>query len=345
MYSEQTNIRNNVLYFPYIAVPNTVWFTRILLYWDRIGSIVPYDYIENPELHDEYTRSLVEANLVVQVMPGMYLYNAPNVTPSFLEYLETAEPVLDARRESFLQGRAVPIHMEKLQDLGNELIWLGLASFQHYPWYSVEKETADDYMGYLATILGRFPDLGFAPITDQIRCLTGLISSNHPSHLLDREINSMRLQILEEALPAPAMPLRAYEIERFKDRHGEQLSRFRRKIELELTNLADINNLNLQRRRLQLVKEEIRDETADIRSKMEAQGWRNIVFGKLCALLAAIPGISPIPKLINAVYKAIAGDNSVDNKAPLAYAAYAQKELLKAPRRKALQHPPDVDSE
>src|SRR5437763_444529 len=104
MYAEQTNIRNNVLYFPYIAVPNTVWFTRILLYWDQIGSIVPYDYIENPEMHDEYTRSLVEANLVVQVMPGMYLYNAPSVTPSFIEYLETAEPVLDARRQSFLQG-------------------------------------------------------------------------------------------------------------------------------------------------------------------------------------------------------------------------------------------------
>lgn len=30
-----------VLYFPYISVPESAWFTRVLLYWDEVGSIVP----------------------------------------------------------------------------------------------------------------------------------------------------------------------------------------------------------------------------------------------------------------------------------------------------------------
>lgn len=77
-------MRNNVLYFPYISVPSSVWFTRILLYWDKVGSIVPYDYIEKPELHDEYTRSLIQANLVTQVIPGMYRDEIPNLTGSLL---------------------------------------------------------------------------------------------------------------------------------------------------------------------------------------------------------------------------------------------------------------------
>ena len=138
----------------------------------------------------------------------------------------------------------------------------------------------------------------------------------------------MRLQILEDALPGPAEPLEAHEIELFKDRHGNQLSRFRREIELELTTLMDMNDFDLQQRRLELFKEKVHEETADIRSKMEKYGWKNLVFGKLCALLAAVPGISTVPKIINAVYKAFVDSDSFDKKSPFAYAAYAQKELL-----------------
>jgi len=33
----------NALYFPYIKVPKSAWFTRILLYWDKVGAIIPSD--------------------------------------------------------------------------------------------------------------------------------------------------------------------------------------------------------------------------------------------------------------------------------------------------------------
>src|SRR5687767_12820338 len=92
------HMRNNVLYFPYISVPSSTWFTRTLLYWDTVGSIVPYDYIVNPDMHDEYTRSLVQANLVTQVIPGEHLYRIPQFTESFIGYLESLGPVLTHRR-------------------------------------------------------------------------------------------------------------------------------------------------------------------------------------------------------------------------------------------------------
>ena len=28
------------IYYPYIKVPNSAWFTRTLLYWDEVGAIV-----------------------------------------------------------------------------------------------------------------------------------------------------------------------------------------------------------------------------------------------------------------------------------------------------------------
>lgn len=321
-------MRNNVLYFPYISVPSSTWFTRTLLYWDTIGSIVPSDYIGNPELHDEYTRSLVHANLVTQVIPGEHLYRIPQFTESFIGYLESLGPILTQRRVGIKKRPPTHIHIEKMGDLGGELVKIGLAVCRDYPWYDVEIDTADDFMSYLSTVLGRLPDLQFSPVTDQISCLNRLTANGSRNDFRHREIDTMRLQILEDALPGPAAPLEANEIELFKNRHGDQLSRFRREIELELTTLADMSDFDLQQRRLELFKEKVREETADIRAKMENQGWQNLVFGKLCALLAAIPGMPPIPKLINAVYKAFADTDSFDKRSPFAYAAYAQKELL-----------------
>jgi hypothetical protein len=319
---------NNVLYFPYISVPSSTWFTRTLLYWDTVGSIVPYDYIEKPEMHDEYTRSLVQANLVTQVIPGVHLYRIPQFTDSFIGYLESLDPVLTQRRVRALKRHSTHIHMEKMGSIADELVKMGLAVYRNYPWYDVESDTADDFMSYLSTVLGRLPDLQFSPVTDQIGCLNRLSANGGRGIFRRRELDTMRLQILEDALPGPTSPLEAHEIELFKNRHGDRLSRFRREIELELTTLADMNDFDLQQRRLELFKEKVREETADIRIVMEKQGWKDLVFGKLCALLAAVPGISPVPKLINAVYKAFADSDSFDKKSPFAYAAYAQKELI-----------------
>jgi hypothetical protein len=162
-------MRNRVLYFPFIRVPNSAWFTQILLYWDDIATIVPYDYVCNPDLHDEYTRNLIRANLVTQVIPGIYLDNIELSNASFVEYLESLGPGLRARQRMF-RNRNSPtkIHIEKMGNLGHELVDRGLATFVNPPWYDVERQTADDFMSYLSVVLGRASGLQFTPITDQL---------------------------------------------------------------------------------------------------------------------------------------------------------------------------------
>src|SRR5438034_425180 len=37
----------NVLYFPYIRVPDNEWSTHVRLYWHQVGSLVPSEYVES----------------------------------------------------------------------------------------------------------------------------------------------------------------------------------------------------------------------------------------------------------------------------------------------------------
>ena len=118
-------MKNKVLYFPYINVPNSIWFTRMLLYWDEVGAIVPYDFIERPERLDEHTRSLVQATLVKQVIPGEFLNKIPAYKDSFVNYLESLGSNLEKRRKSFKgfpkMRRKYRIHIEKMDELGQKL--------------------------------------------------------------------------------------------------------------------------------------------------------------------------------------------------------------------------------
>ena len=34
-------IKNNLLYYPYINLPENTWLTQMLLYYDQIGTITP----------------------------------------------------------------------------------------------------------------------------------------------------------------------------------------------------------------------------------------------------------------------------------------------------------------
>lgn len=87
-----------VLYFPYIDIPQSAWLTRMLLYWDTVGVIMPYQFVEEPETLEDFTRDLLQAGLLAQVIPGQYVGDVPNFSKSFLAYLNSLGP----------EGRAPP---------------------------------------------------------------------------------------------------------------------------------------------------------------------------------------------------------------------------------------------
>ena len=66
---------DTALYFPYINVPETKWFTQILLYWDHAASIVPDSIRENREELGPYMAELMDEGLVRSVMPSQVLRN------------------------------------------------------------------------------------------------------------------------------------------------------------------------------------------------------------------------------------------------------------------------------
>src|SRR4051812_19408805 len=160
-------MKSCALYYPYIKVPQSSWFTRVLLYWDEIGAIVPYEYIEDPERLGQYMVGLVREELVTQVVPGAHLWKVPNFESAFLSYVDGRRPTQVANQSTWPR-----VHMEKLQGLGESLCSRDLAWKEageaYSPWYRIEPSVADDFMAYLATVLGKVGGTEvFTPITEE----------------------------------------------------------------------------------------------------------------------------------------------------------------------------------
>ena len=62
------------LYFPYIRVPETSWFTQILLYWDRAATIIPRSIEEGSEDLSPYMVDLQNAEMLEYVYPSRDLW-------------------------------------------------------------------------------------------------------------------------------------------------------------------------------------------------------------------------------------------------------------------------------
>jgi hypothetical protein len=82
-------------------------------------------------------------------------------------------------------------------------------------------------MYYLATVLGSHSELQFTPVTDQENKLRRLTSFVTPHSKVKQSLDDLRMQILEDVLPAPSRAVPIQEIEFFKRDHGQQLGKFR----------------------------------------------------------------------------------------------------------------------
>lgn len=318
----------NALYFPYIKVPKSAWFTRILLYWDKVGAIIPSDYIYKPEALGEHTRSLIEYRLVDQIFPGDYINNIPQFVSSFEDYLKGLGKDLDQRRQMFQNNNTFRIHMEKMGPIEDLLREQGLAEVERYPWFNVEANTADEFMTYLAGCLGQLKEIQSIPITDNESNLEVLIKSQRYASNFNRERNKLRMQILERIFPAPKHPLTAQQIEDFKINHGDKLRSFRRAVEREILSVAELQDPTHRAERIRLFEDEVQEQVDEIRRALNESGYVDTILGKLCPVISAIPGAHYVFSLANVIYGAFGKDNKPPPNSPLAYAAYAQVEIL-----------------
>ena len=124
------------------------------------------------------------------------------------------------------------------------------------------------------------------------------------------------------------MPDLGRQIQNFKQVHGDRLPRFRRAVERELVAAASIPDPGLRRRHLKLFREEVEEEVQEIAARLEESGFGDLVFTKLCPVIAKVPGVSFVFGLASTVYSAFQKSPKEEIPSPLAYAAYAQLELL-----------------
>jgi hypothetical protein len=334
---------DNVLYFPYIDIPPSNWLTRTLLYWDSVGVIMPQDLLERPEELEQFTIDLMSTGLLSPIIPAQYLFDFPNFSDSFASYISSLGTELDRRRRNFRKNLPrghktinrihleklglIPIHLQKMEGLSAALVDEGLAKIINPPWVSVEGKTAEEFMYYLAVVLGGHKHVGFTPVTDTEKRFKRFTLSAK-EHRNQKVLENLRIEVLKDILPAPAASVPVNEIARFKERFGDRLGAFRRHIEMEILVLADMQDTELRQTRLRLFQEDCEQEILELRARMEESGWPNIVFGKLCALIALVPIVGQAASWLKAAYTVLGSGPPKEINSRLAYAAYAQKRLL-----------------
>ena len=318
------------LYFPYIEVPQSPWFTQLLLYWDKVGAIVPYEYIQDPERLGPYMVGLVRENLVEQVIPGMYLWRSRNFEEAFLDYVD------GLKFRAMYQPTWPKVHMEKLQGLGEKLCSRHWAVTVGRPddysrWYQLEPRVADLFMAYLASVLGQLTEEKFYPITEDSQRLTPFVAEPQGT-VRTRKI------VLNAILPTPTQELEAAQLADFKAAHNNELRLFRWHIEDKLSELSVIEHEQQQLRRAHELSQTLRKEVDELAHRMrEEKGWPKIGFADFCAVAGVGVGVcqallehaplgfaSAALGLAPIVYNAFRGTNLHLEDKPLAYAASAQ---------------------
>ncbi|PEJ54004.1 hypothetical protein CN899_12150 [Bacillus thuringiensis] len=337
-----------ILYFPSISIPKSQWLMGALFYWDKVGSIVPLEFLDEPNLLGEHMRKLVEAGLIEQVVPEEHLWNVPNFEEAFINFIDNSPvflPISNLGKLGLIGQNGViktttEIHMGKLRSLGQKLEQRGLATKGRGSWYTVEGYTASNFMTYLATVLGTITE--YTPLTDSYNELSYFLPKTEKEHTRDLLKEQLRARIIEKILPVPVSVEDPYDIFRFKEKHYDRLTRFRRYIEEFILNLELLPEYQVEER-IKIFSENSHDEIREISDRMESFKWRMINFATLCSIaspaLGLVKGISEDDVLdtasatiglLGAVGTAFGREKLLEiERQPLAYAAIVERDFNK----------------
>jgi hypothetical protein len=340
---------DGVIYYPYIRLPESAWFSRAVLYWDSVATIVPDQWIADPDQLEPYTRELVQLGIVAQLLPSYA--DLARLGTRFAEYVDHLElHELHERRNDFDAGTTELIHSDKgVEEVFFHLQHQHLCSRTGY-WWRVERRTAADYMAALALALslpghemarrhahvGVIPDgdIRRVPITDQLHSLLPLLAGTmdeSDSALRERAegqamIGRVQMMILENLFPAPTVTVPPIELDRFRHRHADLLPSFRREVEGRVDAIFNLTNRWEQRRALDRLESEFQEATEQVETYMSESHFGRIVRSSWWALLGVIPGLDHLVGSARAIVDA-ADPAPPAVRSPLAYAAFVSAEL------------------
>lgn len=323
-------------------MPYAGWFNQVLLYWDEIYSIIPSglsDYISK----NEHMQRLIETELIQPINPSNYIGNIPNYKEAFLDYVDNPNYPVPHGVIKIKNKKTTKVHIEKLGDIGPDLVERGLASRIENNWYDIDIFTANQFMAYLASVLGKLPTIESEPITDSIQNLNSFSTPEYQNGKISQEIDELRIIMLKDILPAPRGVINPEKLAEFKAEHNMELANFRREIENVLHDVAEIENPIYKSERIDRFKLDIRDEVENLSKQMKSNGWRRITYGNFIGYSSLVFGVATFiasPNLIGAAAAAfgmhktindIAQDKRNTDFLKSNYAAYAVMTQQKSP--------------
>jgi hypothetical protein len=342
---------DKILYFPLISIPKSKWLMGALLYWDKVGSIVPLEFLDRPHMLDKHMLELVEAELIEPVVPEQYLWRVRNFERAFLDFIDN-NPIFShiselgklglIGRESGVIQTTFKIHMGKLDNIGYELMQRGLATRGQGSWYIVEGFTASNFMAYLASVLGAVTD--YMPITDSYNELSYFLPNVKKQNTRIALKEQLRARIIEKILPIPSSIRDPYDIYRFKEKYYDNLKRFRNYVEDFVLSLENLPEYQIEEK-IKLFTEQANDEIEFISDRMQAFKWKRLDFVTFCSVSSTVislakgvvernplDAISATFGLLSALGAALDKEKLIEiERKPLAYAAIVERQFSRSP--------------
>jgi len=332
-------MKNNALYYPTITLAKSTWLTQVLLYWDKLYSIIPTDYNFGTHPQQLFTRELLNAGLLEPLRPGPRLQRYPHFRGEFIDYIQRRQQITRRRRPTAPVDRTtwIRVHAEKMQEIGDQLVDLELAERGQDFWYTVEPKIANEFVTYLAVGLGQQDDVDATPVTDHLACFD--ILKPYCSELvpaLREERTLTRDAILAAVLPAPPADITLRELGEFKREQGGRLKNFRARVEKECIDAANITNRADREERQQSAIAALAAER-DVIVQAMSRRWINLILGPLAmvvsaglSLVGATGGIAQAGaggRLLSTVFQGFRTEGEYRNltNGPLAYAAFFKR--------------------
>jgi len=275
---------NVALYFPYSRVPESDWFTKVLLYWDRAASIVPDEHVSRAE---RYQSKLAGEGLLEYLSPRDMLRGmGEQFVPTFLGLVDQWPVHYEHPHLEYVYASKLPRELlEALAD--RQLAEPAPEVHGRGEQWRVDVETADAYMAYLASAVS-WTRPGTAPVTDHEASLATL-GLPRPGHQRE-ELERLRYAVVTAALPTPSRAVPPIELRAFKDKHRDALRRCRWALDEKLADLAMVDEPYLRHVKTNALIETIADEVAVLQEDMAKRRWPKVTKVSVGGIVAAALG-------------------------------------------------------
>jgi|GEM_PF-4494521 len=308
------------IYVPCSQGPSLKWLTHAVLYWDSVGILTTGDLNDNPAKNHDHIDEFVQTGLVTRIPTEKNIEDIGDLSIHFVKYIDSLNRQLSLRQRALLQGDLIPMRESMLGNIGEMFVERRLAirpKDLSIPGFYVERKTALQYLFYLAFVLGKTGDTKSTPIADRF----DWFQKKSDIVLDSTSQEAMTFQFLKDIFPVPQAPLSATQIVRFKQRHGAQLLRFRRRIEKDLMILSMLKEPDAIEDYNNEVIKSTKEEKEEIHALMEKSGFGTIRGEKIVAVKAPSNGAAR-SGLISAIRNALPNQEIGVDTAPMAYVVF-----------------------